>query len=329
MSGFEFPSRDARALDLLCLGRAGVDLYAQQEGTALDAVAGFRKSVGGSAANVATGAARLGLRAGMLSVVSDDGFGRYVRGFLAENGVDVRGVKTDGSGALNSLAITEVRPDDCKVIIYRRDAADLQLRPQDIDAAQLRSARALFVTGTALSASPSREASLHAMTLARSAGTVVVLDMDYRPYGWASAAQASVYLRVACAMADIVIGNREEFDVLDLQDSSGAGAQRLLEGVTRCVVVKDGARGCRILRRGAAPIEQGVFSVRARKPFGAGDAFAAAALWGLLDGCAWDEAARLGAAAAAIVVSGDGCAEAMPTRAALLAFIAEHRTATP
>ena len=277
MSGFEFPSRDTRALDLLCLGRAGVDLYAQQEGTALDAVASFRKSVGGSAANVATGAARLGLRAGMLSVVSDDGFGRYVRGFLADNGVDVRGVKTDGSGALNSLAITEVRPDDCKVIIYRRDAADLQLRPQDIDAAQLGSARALFVTGTALSASPSREASLHAMTLARSAGTVVVLDMDYRPYGWTSAAQASVYLRVACAMADIVIGNREEFDVLDLQDStSGAGAQRLLEGVTRCVVVKDGARGCRILRRGAAAIEQGVFAVRARKPFGAGDAFAAA-----------------------------------------------------
>mgnify|MGYP006372249995 CR=1 FL=1 len=323
MSGFEFPSRDTRALDLLCLGRAGVDLYAQQEGTALDAVASFRKSVGGSAANVATGAARLGLRAGMLSVVSDDGFGRYVRGFLADNGVDVRGVKTDGSGALNSLAITEVRPDDCKVIIYRRDAADLQLRPQDIDAAQLGSARALFVTGTALSASPSREASLHAMTLARSAGTVVVLDMDYRPYGWTSAAQASVYLRVACAMADIVIGNREEFDVLDLQDStSGAGAQRLLEGVTRCVVVKDGARGCRILRRGAAAIEQGVFAVRARKPFGAGDAFAAATLWGLLDGRAWDESARLGAAAAAIVVSGDGCAEAMPTRAALLEFIA-------
>ena len=84
MNGFQFP-RD-RALDLLCLGRAGVDLYAQQEGTLLQAVTGFRKSVGGSPANVATGAARLGLRVGFIGVVSADGFGRYVRQFLANTG---------------------------------------------------------------------------------------------------------------------------------------------------------------------------------------------------------------------------------------------------
>ena len=330
MSQTDFPDRSARALDLLCLGRAGVDLYAQQEGVALESVSSFRKSVGGSAANVATGAARLGLRTGMLSVVSGDGFGRYVRSFLSDNGVDVSGVKTDASGALNSLAITELRPDDCKVIIYRRGAADLQLAPQDIDSSQVASARALLVTGTALSASPSREACLYAMTLARKAGTTVVLDMDYRPYGWSSEAQASVYLQVACAMADVVIGNREEFDVLDLQDSaSGAGAPRLLEGATRIVLVKDGARGCQILRRGEPAIEQGVFAVKARKPFGAGDAFAAATLWGVLEGRPWAEAARLGAAAAAIVVSGDGCAESMPGRDALLAFVAEHSSHHP
>lgn len=330
MSGALFPDQGARALDLLCLGRAGVDLYAQQEGVAFEAVSSFRKSVGGSAANVATGAARLGLRTGLLSVVSGDGFGRYVRGFLSDNGVDVSGVKTDASGALNSLAITETRPDGCQVIIYRKDAADLHLTPQDIDPAQVASARALLVTGTALSASPSREACLHAMALARKAGTTVVLDMDYRPYGWVSEAQASVYLQVACGMADVVIGNREEFDVLDLQDSAaGSGAQRLLEGTTRVVLVKDGARGCQILHRGEPAIEQGVFKVKARKPFGAGDAFAAATLWGALDGRPWAEAARLGAAAAAIVVRGDGCAEAMPSRDALLAFMAEHASHQP
>ncbi len=128
-------------------------------------------------------------------------------------------------------------------------------------------------------------------------------------------------------LADVVIGNREEFDVLDLQDSaSDAGAQRLLDGITRVVLVKDGAHGCQILRRGEPAILQGVFAVKARKPFGAGDAFAAATLWGVLEGRSWDDSALLGAASAALVVSGNACAESMPSREALLAFVAEHTT---
>ncbi len=318
-----------RATDLICLGRAGVDLYAQQEGMPLEQVRGFRKSVGGSPANVATGAARLGLRVAMVSVVSDDGFGRYVRQFLADNAVDVRGLRTDNSGSLNSVAFTEMRPEDCKVIIYRRNAADLQLRVADIDREAIADARALLITGTALSASPSREAALHAMRLARQAGTVVVLDLDYRPYGWSGADEASVTLGLACTLSDMVIGNREEFAVLGDAESSGAPgadplARALVRDTAQAVVVKDGPRGCRVYLRDGAVIEQGIFPVRSRKPFGSGDAFAAALLWALIGGRPWQEAVRWGAAAAAINVSGDACAEAMPTLPQLRAFVEAH-----
>lgn len=88
--------------------------------------------------------------------------------------------------------------------------------------------------------------------------------------------------------------------------------------------MKDGPRGCRIFDRAGIAIEQGVFPVRARKPFGSGDAFAAALAWGLFEGRSWQEAARLGAAAAAINVSGDACAEAMATKAELLSFMARQ-----
>lgn len=327
VNGFAFAPD--RAFDLICLGRAGVDLYAQQEGTPLERVSTFRKSVGGSPANVATGAARLGLRVAMIGVVADDGFGRYVRQFLVNNAVEVSGLKTDTTGALNSVAFTEMRPDDCTVIIYRRKAADLELRVADIDSDRIANARALFVTGTALSASPSREATVHAMRVAREAGTAVVLDLDYRPYGWTDAAEASVYLGVACGLADIVIGNREEFDVLQGLQPAGtrkpdAAVRALLGGVTRVVVVKDGPRGCRICLRDGTVIEQGIFAVRSRKPFGSGDAFAAALLWALIEGRSWSEAARWGAAGAAINVSGDACAESMATRPQLLAFVEQH-----
>lgn len=314
VNGFSFPK--GRRLDLLCLGRAGVDLYAEQADTPLEHVRSFRKSVGGSPANIATALARLGGRSGVISAVSDDGFGRYVRQFLQDNGVDVQGITTAPGGARNSTAFTEMRPDDCQVIIYRNGAADLCIAPADIAPGLVGSSRALLVTGTALSASPSREATLHAMDLARRAGTVVVLDLDYRPYGWADVAQAAVYLRVASAMADMVIGNREEFDVLEhlqpaAQRDDQHSARQVLQGVTQAAVVKDGARGCRAFLRDGTALLQSVFPVTARKPFGAGDAFAATLLWQLLQGNDWPVALRWGAAAAALNVSRDGCAEAM------------------
>jgi 5-dehydro-2-deoxygluconokinase len=327
MNGFDFPT--GRALDLVCLGRAGVDLYAEQEGMALEDVTSFRKSVGGSPANMATAFARLGGRAGIISAVSDDGFGRYVRRFLSENRVDVRGLRTAPAGALNSVAFTEIRPDNCQVIIFRRGAADLQLTPADVDARYVADSRALLVTGTALSAQPSRDAAYFAMQQARAAGTAVVLDLDYRPYGWSDTAEAAQQLKLACAMADIVVGNREEFDVLEHGPAARprddfASARHLLRGPTRVVVVKDGQRGCQVFDRDGAQLHQGTYSVTARKPFGSGDAFAATTLWALMREQSWLEATRLGAAAAAVNVSRNACAEAMASHAELMAFVAQH-----
>jgi len=326
-AGFAFAS--GRRHDLLCLGRAGVDLYALQDDTPLEQVGSFRKSVGGSPANIATALARLGGRAAIISMVSDDGFGRYVRTFLQAEGIDVQGLQTAPAGARNSTAFTEMRPDDCQVIIYRQGAADLLLHPQGLDGALIAGSRALLVTGTALSMSPSREAALHAMQLARAAGTVVVLDLDYRPYGWSDVAQAAVYLRLACGLADMVIGNREEFDVLEHLQPAAArddrqSAQRILQGPTVAVVVKDGARGCQVFLQGGHSLNQGIFAVPVRKPFGSGDAFAGALLWSLLQGQGWQEALRRGAAAAAINVSRDACAQAMASAQELDFFLQSH-----
>ena len=67
-----------RALDIVCLGRFGVDFYAQQIGAPLEDVASFAKYLGGSSANTAFGCARLGLKAGLISRVGDDAMGRFL-----------------------------------------------------------------------------------------------------------------------------------------------------------------------------------------------------------------------------------------------------------
>lgn len=325
METIRFATEESRALDVICLGRAGVDLYAREANQHFTDVTGFEKFVGGSPANIAAALAKLGSKVGFISCVSGDGLGGYVCDYLQSLGVDTRGIQVDKSGTRTSLAVTEMFPEKPEVVIYRNNAADLALLPQQIDEAYIASAKVLLVSGTALSESPSREATLVAMDHARRNGTSVVLDIDYRAYSWESPEASSIYYNIAAGMSDIVIGNREEFDVLEYLSNRGntddlQSAERLLSGKTSLVIVKYGEKGCRAFQDGQQT-EQGIFPVEAQKPFGAGDAFAGNLLHALLNQYSLQDALAMGAAAAAINVSGNSCSEAMPNLDQLLAFM--------
>lgn len=321
-----------RPLDVICLGRAGVDLYANERDTDFVEVSGFRKYVGGSSANIAVALARLGSNVGLISSVSDDMLGDYVRHYLAENGVDLTGVQTAPQGSRTSLAITELKADDCGVVIYRNNAADLALSPKEIDPVYIASAAILLVTGTALAQSPSREATLLAIDAARKAGTCVVFDIDYRAYSWNSLEEAADVLCRAAAKSDVVIGNREEFDVLEhaFEQASGsddATAQRFLVGHTQVLVLKAGGLGSKTYTADGDCITQPIFPVDVVKPFGAGDSFAGSVLYSLVKQLPLETGLRMGAAAASINVSSDNCTEAMPTLQQIEEFIARHSEA--
>src|SRR3954462_11131865 len=81
-------------LDVLAIGRSGVDIYPLQIGVGLEDVASFGKFLGGSAANVAVAAARLGNRTALISGTGADTIGNFVRNELARLGVDTRSVST-------------------------------------------------------------------------------------------------------------------------------------------------------------------------------------------------------------------------------------------
>lgn len=317
----------ARDIDVMTLGRVGLDLYAREHDTDFAQVSGFDKHVGGSPGLIAIGAAKLGKRSAILTRVSDDMVGRYVVERLQQGGVSTEGVTLDASGTRTSLAITEMRSDGCSVVIYRNDAADLALSPNDIDAALVQRARVLLVSGTALSREPSRAATLRAVDIATEQGVAVALDLDYRAYTWASEAEAGSVYRALAPRCAILIGNREEFAVLGVPASADAAevARVCLGSVTGLVLVKAGADGSDAFLTDGSTLHQPIFSVRATKPFGAGDAYAAAVLDALLDGRALADALQRGAAAAAIVVAGSSCDDAMPTPDELTRFLNTHR----
>lgn len=77
----EFIQKPAR--DIMVMGRANVDLYVSDPSDSLESSPRFDKSVGGCAANIAAGLAKLGRSVDLLSKVSDDPFGDFVSSFPA------------------------------------------------------------------------------------------------------------------------------------------------------------------------------------------------------------------------------------------------------
>jgi 5-dehydro-2-deoxygluconokinase len=304
----------------LVIGRAGLDLYADPPGTEIENAAYFHAALGGSAANIAVAIARQGGQTALLTAVSNDAVGRYTMKALAAFGVDMRHVKTVGGETRNSLAVVETRTENCQSVIYRNHAADFQLSDADAEAIDYSQFAAVIVTGTSLAVDPSRSATLRAMHLARDAGLILIIDIDYRPYSWMSKAEAQRVCLEAAELSDIIVANDEEFAVLAGQQSGLELAVQIAQKSERIVVYKRGEKGC-ITFSGGKRFDTPVYSVTALKPTGAGDGFMGGFVSGLVDGADVPEAVRRGAATAAIVVTKVGCAPAMPNAAEVQDFI--------
>ena len=205
-----------RALDLIALGRVAIDFNPLDYFKPLSESKEYRKYLGGSPANVAVGLARLGGKAGFIGKVSDDRFGDYVTEFFAKEGIDISHITRAEHGEKLGLTFTEIlSPTESSILMYRDGVADLMLEPQDVDEEYIASAKALLVSGTALAQSPSREAALKAILLAKKCGTRVIFDIDYRPYNWKNKEEISVYYTAAAEKADVIMGSREEYDLTE------------------------------------------------------------------------------------------------------------------
>ena len=184
MSDLHIPS--GRRFDLACLGRLAVDLYAQQVGSRLEDVSSFAKYLGGSSANIAFGAARLGMRAAMVSRVGDEQMGRFLTETLQREGCDTSQVQIDPQ-RLTALVLLGLKDRDTfPLLFYRENCADMALAADAISEDFIAQCRALLITGTHLSAPGVRAASTTALAYAEKHGVLRVLDIDYRPVLWLS-----------------------------------------------------------------------------------------------------------------------------------------------
>lgn len=305
----------------LVIGRAGMDLYADPPGVQIEAARRFTAALGGSSANIAVAIVRAGAKAALMTCVSDDAVGRFCLAQLDAYGVERTHVRTIGGEARNSLAVVESRLENCQSVIYRNGAADFSMTSEDAEAVDYSRYSALITTGTVLASEPSRSAAFRAFDLARDAGLPLIFDVDYRPYSWPSAEEASQAYSRAGKLCDVIVGNDVEFGFMAGDPERGLDkARSLIADGARIVVYKMGERGA-ITITPEDETRTGVFKTDALKPTGAGDAFLGNLVASLSRGFSLHESVLRGSAAAAIVVSRVGCAPAMPSADELHRFM--------
>ena len=308
-------------VDVLAIGRSGVDIYPQQVGVGLEQVETFGKYLGGSAANVAVAAARLGHAVALVTGVGDDPFGRYVRRALRDLGGDDRFVVVDPAHPTPVTFCEIFPPDDFPLYFYRRPTApDLQIRPEDLDLDAVRDARVLWATVTGLSEEPSRSAHVAAWE-ARGRRRHTVLDLDYRPMFWSTREEASAQVRAALPHVTVAVGNREECAVATGETDADRAAEALLAAGVELAVVKQGPAGV-LARTADERVVVPPTPVDVVNGLGAGDAFGGSLCHGLLTGLSLEETLRNANAAGAIVASRLECSTAMPTEAEIAALVA-------
>ena len=323
-----------RDLDLICLGRLGVDLYAQQVGARLEDVSSFAKYLGGSSANIAFGTARLGLRSAMLSRVGDDHMGRFLLESLTREGCDVSAVKVDAQ-RLTALVLLGLKDRETfPLVFYRENCADMALRADDIDPAFIGTSKALLITGTHFSTEGVYQASLKALEYAEQHNVRRVLDIDYRPVLWGLAGKAdgetrfvanetvSAHVQSILPRFDLIVGTEEEFLIAGGGTDLLAALRKVRSLTDATLVVKLGPQGCTVIH-GPIParLEDGAIypgvRVEVLNVLGAGDAFMSGFLSGWLEDATDERCCQLANACGALVVSRHACAPAMPTRAEL------------
>jgi 2-dehydro-3-deoxygluconokinase len=300
-------------LDLVTLGESMVLLLAEQSGPLREATT-FRRHIAGAESNLAIGLSRLGCTSGWISRVGDDEFGRAVVFRIRGEGVDTSKVIVDSAAPTGILVRERREVGPLEQVYYRRGSAASRLSPDDLDTAYVGDARFLHLTGItpALSAS-CRETVFTAANIARSAGVRVVLDPNYRSKLW-NREEAQLVMRDLARRCDLLLPGMDEAELLTGESDPETAARRLLELGPDMVVVKLGASGAmavsaegQVVRAPAFPLQRIV------DPVGAGDAFAAGFIAGLLRDLELPQALSLANRCGAVAMTMYGDTESLPS----------------
>lgn len=278
----------------------------------------------GAESNTAIGVQKLGHTAGWVSLLGEDELGQFVRNTVRAEGVDTSRVQLR-EGARTGLMIKEMTPQETRVYYYRDGSAFQGIRAEDIDADYIKSAKIVHLTGITpvLSASCLRTAKA-AAALAAQGGAMLSFDPNIRRKLWGSADYTAVITELMNAADIVLVGLDEAQALLGVQDAESIAHRLMEEGGASAVAIKNGKDGAWVADR------SGFFHIPPYPcvcidPVGAGDAFNAAFLVGLLEKKSIQECGKMGAIAGALATQTIGDTEGLPERVEMDALLGGTR----
>lgn len=277
----------------------------------------FTPHIVGAESNTAVGLARLGHRAAFVGRVGDDGLGDSIHRALRSENVDVTRLGTDPN-ARTGLLVRENRGfGPSRVWYYRTDSAGSRLSVNDIaeSAVLIIDAQWLHVSGVTLALSAAaQESAFAAIDVARGGKTRVAFDVNLRAKLWSLDDARPVLLRAA-GLADVVFASAEEATAITGEQDPWAAAHELLSLGPQTVVVRLGDQGAISLGRDGARNSCDAPAVASVvDTVGAGDAFTAGYLAGLLEDLSEKQALELGAVCGSYAVAAGGDITGLPSR---------------
>ena len=314
------PPDASQPLDVLCLGEVLIDFM--PAGPAQPGVIGaFDPAPGGAPANVAVGLARLGVRSAFMGRTAADGFGRFLARALTDAGVEVSRLRRVPDARTPVAFVSLDEDGEREFLFYGEPMAGFSAADLDLDA--VAAARLLHSGSIGLIDPAAREASLLAVETARHHGRLVSFDANLRLALWPDRDTAERLIRQGIAAASIVKLSDEELEFLTgSADPDTAGRSLWHEGL-RLLVVTHGRNGCTFLTADESGHVPGM-TVTTVDTTGAGDAFVAALLAGILEDVITAitpdrlrEICRFANAAGALTTTAPGAIPSLPDRAAV------------
>jgi 2-dehydro-3-deoxygluconokinase len=282
----------------VCVGE-GMVVLAPETSAPLQDVELFRGSVGGAECNVAGGLAALGIRSAWLSRLGADPFGARVRRVLEARGVDTGAVELDPARP-TGMYVKDTAAG--RMHYYRTGSAAAALGPAYLDRPEvvrrLAGADLIHTTGITAALSETCAALLERLAVARSCPLSV--DLNWRPALWRG--RDPEPLRHLLRAADVVFVGADEAEAFAGTADPVKLREELLQP-SATLVVKDGAAAVRVHAPDREPVEVPALTVDVVEPVGAGDAFAAGYLAGMLCGLPDQQRLRLGHLCAATVLA--------------------------
>ena len=269
-------------MDIISLGEALIDFFAVKSGVSLNDVSEFRRVAGGAPANVAVGAARIGLKTAFVGRVGDDEFGHFLKSTLIENKVDVSQMQFDSKVRTGLAFVSLHTPNTREFLFYRNPSADMMLDSKEFDKDFIEDTKVFHFGSITLVSEPGRSSTYDAVNLAKSNGAVVSYDPNLRLNLWPCAEEAKNKIIEAIPLADIMKVNDEELFFITGEKDIKKGLQKLIFMGPKLCIVTMGAGGCVYSTSkytGLLP----AFKVKTVDATGCGDSFVAGLLAGLVE----------------------------------------------